>query len=320
MVQPIHAAGVQRLQAAGIEPRLATASDMRTVAAEIGDAHAVITRSAGLDHQAIDAAPHLRVIGNHGVGLDPVDVERATELGIAVINTPGANAISVAEHAVALALAVAKRIPAADSAVRAGDAGFKYRVDLHELTGKTVGVVGFGAIGRRTAAMFVAAFSMRLLVHSPGAQPDDVAALGGQRCDDIDDLLRASDVVTLHVPLRPSTRGLLGTREIALLRPGAILVNTSRGAVIDEGALVDALRAGRLAGAGLDVFASEAMPLDHPLLSLDRVVLSPHVAGSTDEALARTAVQVADGVIDVLEDRRPRHLVVPEMWDLRRRG
>ena len=319
IVQPIHADGLAALRTAGVEAVPASAPDMATVAREIVGCDAVITRNAGLDRAAIDAASRLRVIGNHGVGLDPVDVAYASALGIPVVFTPAANAVAVAEHAVALVLAVAKQLLDADRATRAGDFGFKYRRRIHELHGTTLGVVGFGRIGRLTAEALVRGFGMRLLVHDPSAPDAAIAALGGTRAPSLAALLGASDVISLHVPLRDSTRGMIGAHELALCRPDAILVNTARGAVVDEDALVAALREGRLAGAGLDVYASEAMPPDHPLLNLPNTVLTPHVGASSDAAGRRTAVQVAEQVVEVLRGRRPEHLVNPEVW-ARRRG
>ena len=319
IIQPIHQGGLARLREAGIEPLLASAPDMATVAREIRDCAAVITRNAGLARAAIDAAPGLRVIGNHGIGLDPVDVPFASALGIPVVNTPDANADAVAEHAAALVLALAKRLRAADAATRAGDFAFKYRERILELRGATLGIVGFGRTGRRTAAALAHGFGMRPLVHDPSAPDDAIAAVGGERAASLDALLQGSDVISLHVPLRDDTRGLIGARELALCRPGALLVNTARGALVDEAALIAAVREGRLGGVGLDVYASESMPPDHPLLQLDAAVLTPHAAGSAEGALRRTALEVAEQVIDVLAGRRPPHLVNPEVW-VRRRG
>ncbi|MDF1585188.1 hydroxyacid dehydrogenase [Marinimicrococcus flavescens] len=318
IVQPIHPAGLLRLRAGGLEPRHASTDDMATVAREIGEAVAVITRSAGLDAAAMDAAPALRVIGNHGAGTNAIDTAHAARLGIPVVVTPGANAVSVAEHAVALMLAVARRLPAADRAVRAGDASFKYRSHFVELSGKTLGVVGFGRIGRRTAAIARHGLGMRILVHARRPDPEGLRALGAEAVD-LQTLLRQASVVSLHLPLTDATRGLIGACELAQLRAGAILVNTGRGAVLDESALVAALEAGRLAGAGLDVTAHEHLPDDHPLRSREDVILTPHIAGSTDEALERTALEVADQILDTLADRRPPHLLDEGVWERRRR-
>jgi D-3-phosphoglycerate dehydrogenase len=289
---------------------------MGTVAREVGDAVAAITRNAGFSRAALEAAPRLRVIGNHGIGTDPVDVAYATELGVPVVNTPTANVTSVAEHAIGLMLAVARRIAPADAAARARDFRWKFTNPQIELSGKTLGVVGYGTIGRETARMARAAFGMRVLAFSPSVP--ESALDGAARADTIEDVLREADVVSLHVKLSPATRNLLSAERIALMKPGAILVNTARGAAVDEAALAAALHAGRLFGAGIDVFAAEPPPEGHPLLDAPNCVLAPHAGGSTEEALLRTAEECATQVVDVLAGRRPANLVNPESWERRR--
>lgn len=319
LVQPIHEVGSQVLAEAGIETRLASASDMSTVTQEIPGAVAVITRNAGLSREAIAAAEDLRVIGNHGTGYDPIDVPFATERGVPVVNTPEANVQSVAELAISLMLAVAKRLLPADEATRKGLFTFKYHHPSGEIAGKTVGIVGYGRIGRRTAAILRDAFGMRVLAYSPSADAEELRAHGVTKIDRLHDLLRASDVVSLHLPLTEKSEGLIGAAELACLKPSALLINTSRGPVIDEPALVRALQRRQLAGAGLDVYVSEAMDEDDPLLALENTVLTPHIGGSSREALERTAIQVAEQVIAVLRDERPTNLVNPEVWPRRRR-
>lgn len=317
IVQPIHARGIEVLREAGITPRLASAFDMATVAREVGDAVAAITRNAGFNRAALEAAPKLRVIGNHGIGTDPVDVAYATELGVPVVNNPTANVASVAEHAIALMLAVARGVISADAAARARDFRWKFNHPQVELAGKTLGLVGFGEIGRETARRAVAGFGMVPLVYSPSV-PD--ALLGGcRRAATIEQLLAESDVVSLHVKLSPATRNLLSAERLALLKPSAILVNTARGAAVDEAALAGLLKAGRIFGAGIDVFAQEPPPEGHPLLDAPNCVLAPHVGGSTEEALVRTAEECARQVVDVLAGRRPPHIVNPASWDRRRK-
>jgi len=313
IVQPIHASGLDLLAQAGIEPVAAPSYDAPAIVRAMVGMDAVITRDAGLGAPAMAAAPTLRVIGVHGVGTDPVDIEEATARGICVVNTPGTNVRAVAEQALALTLALAKAVPLADAAARAGDFGFKYRVPLRELAGATFGVVGFGAIGRATATL-AGAFGMRVIGVSR-SQPDAAFLEAGvARADSLDALLRASDVVSLHLPNTAATRGVIGARELALMKPGAFLINTSRGALIDEEALILALNERRIGGAGLDVFAHEPLAADSPFTRLDNVVLSPHIAGSALEALQRTALRVAEQVIDVLAGRRPPHLVNPQVW------
>jgi D-3-phosphoglycerate dehydrogenase len=314
IVQPIHEAGTALLRQAGLTPFSPQEADEALLAACV----AAVTRNAGFSAELMDVCPRLRVIGIHGVGADLVAADHATRSGIAVANTPGANSRSVAEHAIALLFALAKRIPAADRATREGDFDIKYRGGLVELEGLTFGVVGMGSIGRITAGL-AHALGMRVIAYSrrdwdgPHLPPAERAAT-------LDNLLAASDVVSLHLPARAETTGLIGRRELGLMRRSAFLINTGRGAVVDEAALIEALTGGAIAGAGLDVFASETMPIDYPLLALPNVVLTPHSAASTEGGLRRMALAAAQSVLDVLAGRRPSSLVNPGVWTRRRGG
>lgn len=319
IVQPIHESGLARLRAAGLEIRAATGLAPAILAREAADCVAVITRNGGFPAEAVEAAPRLRVIGVHGTGTDPVAVPDATRAGIAVVNTPGANALSVAEHAIGLIFALAKAIPQADRAMRDGDHDFRYGARLVELAGLTLGLVGFGAIGQTTGRL-AAALGMKILAYGPTRPDSDFEALGAARAASLSDLLAQADVVSLHLPLTAQTRGLIGRDELSRMRPGAFLINTARGALVDEDALAEALAAGTISGAGLDVVSGDALPHDHPLHREPRVILTPHVAASTEAALIRAAERVADQVIAVLADRRPPNLVNAEVWDRRRRS
>jgi D-3-phosphoglycerate dehydrogenase / 2-oxoglutarate reductase len=307
IVQPVHEAGLQFLLANG----LPSATSLGGFATE--NCVAVITRNAGLSGAAIERLPNLRVIAVHGIGVDPVDLLTATRRGVAVTHTPSTNVRSVAEHAIALTLTLAKQLVASDAATRAGDFTFKYRNQLVELDSLTFGVVGFGSIGRATAQL-ARAFGMRVVASSK-YQPDSVfEAIGVERAHSLEDVLRTSDVVSLHLPSNAATRVIIGAREISMMRPGAILINTGRGDVVDEGALIEALSRRAIRGAGLDVYQNETMSPAYPLLHLPNVVLSPHSAGSTEASLRRTALEAARCVIDVLKGRRPTHLVNPNVW------
>jgi len=319
IVQPVHEAGIERLREGGVAARTASAADMATVAREIGDCAAVITRNAGIDAAAMDAARALRVIANHGVGTNKIDLAHAARLGIPTVFTPAANARSVAEQAIALMLAVARRVPAADAAVRSGDWGLRYEPGMVELHGKVLGLVGFGVIARMTAGIAQHGFGMHAVAWSPNTPDAALAEAGVGRATELAVLLEAADVVSLHRPLRPDTRHTIGAAEIARMRPGAILVNTARGELVDGDALAEALEMGRIAGAGLDVFAIEPLPAGDRLLRAPRTVLAPHLGGATDDALRETALQCAEQILDALAGRRPRHLVQPEVWN-RRRG
>ncbi|SFJ19034.1 hydroxyacid dehydrogenase [Bradyrhizobium sp. cf659] len=317
IVQPIHRAGLDILARGGLALRHIEHVDAQALARAASDCVAVVTRSAGFPARAIEAAPALRVIGSHGVGVDAIDVALATERGIAVVNAPHANVRSVAEHAIALMFALTKSLVAADRATRAGDFRFKYSARLLELQGLTLGIVGFGGIGRQTAIL-AKALGLRVIAHSLETAPELYAETGVEPISELRDLLSQSDIVSLHLPLTPSTGGLIGAAELAAMRPGSFLVNTGRGGVVNERALLDALDKGHLAGAGLDVFASEDMPPDHPLLLHPRIVLTPHIAGSTEASLARTAEDVAHGILAVLAGERPRFLVNSSVWPHRR--
>ncbi|WP_207482056.1 hydroxyacid dehydrogenase [Arenibaculum pallidiluteum] len=318
IAQPIHPAGERRLADAGITVLRAPDPRAETLLGLVGQADAAITRNAGMAGAVMEAAPGLCVIANHGVGVDRLDVAAATRLGIPVCNTPGANTVSVAEHAIALMLALAKQIVPGDAAARRGDFDIRYRARFTELAGKRLGIVGFGMIGQATARIAGAGLGMAIDVYSPSADPLRVAALGGRKLDSLDELLAESDVVSLHLPSRPETRGLIGRRALSLMKPSALLVNTGRGEAVDETALAEALAERRIAGAALDVFVQEPLPEGHPFRGLDTILLSPHTASSTEECLERMALTVADQVIRTLAGMEPPHLLNPEIWGTRR--
>jgi phosphoglycerate dehydrogenase-like enzyme len=288
-----------------LEPKLGARS-----ASEVGrlvrDAVGAIVSTDPFDASVLAASPALRVIARIGVGVDSIDLDAATAHGIAVTVTPGANEGTVADHAVALMLAAVRRIPEHDAAVRRGEWNRTGEHAAWLLSGGTVGLVGYGHIGRIVAAR-LRGFDVRVLVNDP-IEPRDpaVEAVG------LDTLLAASDIVSLHVPLLSSTRGLIGARELALMRPGAILVNTARGGVVDEEALIEALASGRLRAAAIDVFADEP-PAGSRLLRLPNVVLSPHVAGLSIRSVRDMARTATTSVIDVLGGRPPAHLANPEV-------
>lgn len=248
----------------------------------IADAEAVlnIRSSIAFGEEVFAACPKLRVLSLWGTGTDHVDLSAATEHGVIVTNTPGVSAVAMAEHALALMLAVARDIPRIDARTRKGAWPRGFVTQLH---GKTLGVVGLGAIGLQTARI-ARGIGMRVIAwtRTPGEKP--LAELGIELVD-LDDLYRQSDVVSLHVRLTRETTGMVGQRELAAMKPTAILVNTARGAVVDEAALLEALRKETIRGAGLDVFEQEPLPENHPLAELPNVVITPHSGGVTAEAL-----------------------------------
>jgi D-3-phosphoglycerate dehydrogenase / 2-oxoglutarate reductase len=251
----------------------------------IGDAETVlnIRSSVKFTDRVFAACPRLRLISVWGTGTDHIDLDAAARHGVTVRNTPGVSAISIAEHTLALLLAVARRIPQVDAATRAGGWPRGQSVQLY---GKTCGIIGLGAIGRQFARI-ASGFGMRVIAWTMHPKPGDPIV-------ELDELYRTSDVVSMHLRLSPETTGFIGAREFGLMKQSAILVNTARGAIVDEPALLDALTSGRIAGAGLDVFTVEPLPARHPLSQLSNVVITPHCAGITPEALEaglRMAVQ-----------------------------
>ncbi len=318
LVQPIHPEGVAILEGAGLTVRQARQATMACVAEEVGDAVAAITRNAGFDRSAMTAATQLKVLGNHGIGLDPVDVPFAAEIGLPIVFTPHANVQSVAEHAIGQMMALAKRTREADAAVREGNFDYRYTRDFVELSGRTLLILGFGTIGRRTAEIAAAAFGMRVIVYSPSADPAAVAAAGYTLVSDLDEALGEADVVSLHQRLTPQTLGLFDAGRFRAMKKGAMLVNTARGGIVDAQALIDAVSSGHLRGAAMDVFEAEPLPADHAYTKVPGILLSPHIGGATEEALVRTAVQTAEQVVAVLEGRKPPHLVDESVWPRRR--
>lgn len=251
---------------------------------------AVILRAENFTREIIEASPRLKIIARHGVGTNNVDIEAATELGVWVTTTPGANSNAVAEHVLALLLTEARKVCAAADRVRAGNWS-ENKADLigFELSGRTMGIIGFGAIGKRVAAI-AKGFGMQILASDPVATTEDAAAAGADLVE-LDTLYDGADIITLHAPLLPGTRHMIGARELGLMKTTAVLINTSRGGLIDEDALVAALTEGQIAGAVLDVLEAESIdmkdPLAHtrvPLRGVPNLLVTPHIAGQTQEA------------------------------------
>lgn len=277
---------------------------------QVADVEGIIIRANGkVSRRLMEAAPRLKVVGRHGVGVEAIDRQAAADMGIGVVNTPEANVESVAEQCLGMMIVLAKRILRADKALRAGDWQARYRLIGDELLGKTLGIVGFGRIGQRVAALCHTALAMPVLYYDVTDYPEAEAELGARRVS-LNDLLETADFVSVHVPLLPETRGLIDEEALRRMKPKAYLINTSRGPVVDQAALVHALQEGWIAGAGLDVFDPEPLPSDSPLLKLDNVVITPHMASHTNEALLRMAEVVTD-VLAVIEGRAPKY---PVLW------
>jgi D-3-phosphoglycerate dehydrogenase len=263
------------------------------LAAELADADALIVRSAvQVDAKLLEAAPKLRVIGRAGVGVDNIDAEASTRRGIVVMNTPGANAVAVAELTLALMVDLARMVPRANATMHEGK-WEKKSLQGMELRGKTLGIIGLGRVGLEVARR-ARAFGMELVGHDPYVAAA-IARENGVRLAPVEEVLRAADYLTLHVGLTPQTEGLINAKSLATMKKGVRIVNCARGELIDEGALVEALRSGHVAGAALDVFQKEPLK-DSAFFHMDNVILTPHIAGSTNEAQEAVGVQIAEQV------------------------
>jgi D-3-phosphoglycerate dehydrogenase len=299
-----------------IGPGTATPDDLLSA---IAPAEAAIASSlATYDGRAMDRAPLLRVIARTGIGVDKVDLDAATERGIAVCNTPDAPTISTAEHAITLMLAVAKQVPAAQQTLRSGGRDFFASHTGRELSGQTLGLAGIGRIGTRVAHL-AAGFDMRVIAYDPFVDERTAAATGIELVGSLNELLTRADIVSLHLPLTNGTRHLINGEQLGLMKPGSILINTARGALVDHDALLGALELGHLSGAGLDVTDPEPLPPDHPLLQRDDVVVTPHVAAATTAGKARLYESAVTQALQVLRGDYPNHLVNTKVWPVRRR-
>ncbi len=266
---------------------------------------------AGLDRYdegVIRACKNLKAISRYGVGVDNVDLKAATDSGIVVTLTPGANTEAVADLAFALMMAAARNLTKADSLMREG--GWPKMLGS-SVWGKTVGVLGTGAIGRAFAGR-LAGFKARLLLFDVNCDEDFAGSVGGEYVS-FDRLLSESDFVSVHVPLNAATKGLIGKKQIAMMKPTSYIINTARGGIVDEEALADALEEGALAGAGIDVFVHEP-PVGSRLTQSDKVVMTPHMGSYTREAVAMMGIMAAENLIDALEGRRPRYVANPEVY------
>lgn len=304
LCEPIHPRALALLQS-----RAHVFSDRALLA----QADAAINRNLHMDDAFLAQCPALKVIGIHGTGTDGVDLAAAAWRGVRVVYAPGENARSVAELIVGLALCLARKICQADRMLHSGVpvACADARLAGTELHGKTLGLVGVGNIAVLAAGMMRAAFSMDVVGYAPSLTDERAAQLGMTRCADVRQVLARADVISIGVPLTPQTRGMIGAAELACVRPGALLINTARGGIVDEDALYDALVHGPLGAAACDVFVQEPPTQALPLLQLPNFVATPHLGAATDEALLRVGMSVVTQVLDVLDGKAPAHECFP---------
>ncbi|MBI3121349.1 MAG: hypothetical protein HYZ03_03605 [candidate division NC10 bacterium] len=308
VTEPIHQVG-WNLLAAETEAVAWAGPQAAPLAQALEEAQGVIVRSARLPGDVIRGAKQLRIIAKHGAGVEKIDVAAATACGVVVTSTPAANAQSVAELALALLLSVARRIGEYTRDLTLGKPQLRQAYQGIELQGRVLGVIGLGEIGLRVGRLAGGALGMRVLAYDPYRDPWPE---GIERVRTLDVLLAEADCLSIHVPLMEETRKLIGPAALAWVRPTCILVNTSRGEVVDEAALAEAIRGGRLAGAGLDVVVDEPIRPDHPLAGLPNVLLTPHLGSVTEDGLMRMARAAAEEVLRVLQGEAPRYPVNPE--------
>lgn len=281
---------------------------------QMQDADALIVRIAKCDGHAIEHSPNLKVIGRTGVGYDTVDVKKATELGIPVVITPGANNRSVAEHAVAMMFALSKNLVQAQNEMCAGNWEIRGAGKAFELEGKTVGVIGMGPIGRETAKICQGC-GMKVAGYDPFMSREKIEALGAKYYADYRELLKTADIITIHVPLTEETRNMIAKEQLASMKKTALIINCSRGGIINESDLVQALREGVIAGAGTDVYCNEPPKTDDPLLNCPNLIVSPHSAAQTREAVIKMAQMCINGCLAVCRGEKWPYVADPKVYE-----
>jgi D-3-phosphoglycerate dehydrogenase len=318
LVEEIHPAG-QAMLAGKAELVFPQPQNLEGILAAIGDCNAIVVRNTPITRQIMEAAPKLAVIGRHGVGYDTVDIKAAAELGIPVVYTPASNTESVAEMAIGFIICLGRKIVRAHAAMQSEEllsdtvtmTIMTKRKGLinTDLWGKTLGVIGVGRIGSSVSKKMIAAFNMCVLGYDPYVDAETVAGYGVRKMDTLEEMLPRCDFVTVHCSGGAGTRHLINAQTLALMKPGAYLINTARGTIVDETALIEALRKRKIAGAAIDVYDPEPPRPGNPLLHCENVIVTPHFCAMTEESLSNMATMVAQGVLDVLEGRRPQYQV-----------
>jgi len=327
LVEHIHPGGEALLESRAqiVQPQPQNAIGILDI---IGPCDGLVVRNTKITRQILEAAPRLRVIGRHGVGYDTIDIAAATEMNIPVVYTPAANTESVAEIALGFIICLGRKLVQAHSAMQSEQLlsdtvtlsvmSQKRGLANADLRGKVLGVIGVGRIGSLLSRKAIAAFEMQVLGYDPYVDASTLAGYGVRKWDRLEDMLPQCDFVTLHCPGGAETRHMINERTLALMKPGACLLNTARGTVVHEAALIQALKTGRIAGAATDVYDPEPPRPGSPLLHMDNVIVTPHYCAMTEESLYNMATMVAQGVLDALKGKRPEYLVNPEVWEKRR--
>lgn len=312
--QPILPAGYACLREHGYDVVDGRGFTEEDIIADIGDCDAIIVRTAKITAKIFDAAPKLKILARHGAGYDGVDLEAARKHGVLVCTAGGANAVSVAELAIFYMLYCSRNFKKVQKLYLEDYRKAKMGIPKTELEGKTLGLVGLGNIGKLVAKKAALGFDMTVLAYDPFAKKEGLPEYI-RLVEDRDEIFRQADYVSLHVPATPETVHSVSDREFGLMKESAYLINTSRGSIVDEPALVRALQAGKIAGAGLDVLEKEPIDPASPLIEMDNVLTAPHIGGATKEASSRSSVACAEAIDDFFSGRTPK-FVVPELRDL----
>lgn len=313
ITQPLHQKGMETLEKEA-EAVIANTGKPRELDDFLTDAEGLIIRIGSIDREGLLKAKNLKVVGRPGVGVDDVDVKTCTELGIPVVIVPGANTLSVAEHSLMLLLALAKDFRRSHEETMKGNFNIRSSYKAYELAGRTLGLIGGGAIGSEFGRL-AEALDMKVIVYDPFMPKEKIEAKGWKYIEDINDLYRQADVISIHTPLTEKTRHMIGEAEFNLMKPDAILINCSRGGIIDEEAMYEALRNNRIHGAGVDVLEKEPFDPNHKLLKLSNFVVTPHMAGQTREAAEGVATGCAAGVLAVMRGEKWPKVCNPEAYE-----
>lgn len=313
VVQDIHEEGIKLLEK---EVKVVMASNINkeTLIKESKDCDGILVRTAELPGELIKGAKRLKVIGRHGIGTDNIDVKTATEQGVLVVNVPTAMVDSVAEHVLTMMLVLSKNIIKFDYEIRRG--GFELRNKLFntEIKGKTVGIIGLGNIGICLAGK-LQGLEVNILAYDPFANLANIKKGEIELVNDLDEIYKNADFITVHVPLNNDTRGMIGKEEFEKMKKSAYFINASRGPVVREDELYQALKNKKIAGAGIDVYNKEPLAFDNPLFKLNNVVLTPHNASHTKQVMIKMATQAAQGILDFLNGKTPKYMVNPEVLE-----
>jgi D-3-phosphoglycerate dehydrogenase len=318
----IHPDGIKLLKENGCEVIVAESNDEEYLSKLVKDVDGIIVRGmVSITKSVIESAKNCKVIGRHGVGLETIDIQCASKLKIPVVFTPGANANAVAEHTVCLTLALAKQLCVLNARLKEqGDYECRMKFTCLEISSKTAGIIGLGQIGSRVAEIFQKGFGMKIIGYDPFISVEILEKKGLKVTlkDDLNELFEHSDIVSLHMPGTIDNKPMMGKKELACMKKGALLINTARGSLVDEAALYDALSSNHIAGAGLDVFEAEPPLPNNPLYGLDNVIVTPHTAALTVEGSRNMAVKVSENVCAVLYGKKTDDLANPDIWEERR--